>query len=272
MLETSTIPSPPLEPPISSLINCLVYLTSSTMARKQSVQNILFPPSNNSANVNRLVHILDLATQVYSDDELDGCGSPILQVILQIAEIATFEPRAYLQACLLPSVEDRNEALGSGTSLPARLLRMSTSITANRLRQLIPSLLFELSDKNVRRFVYNIGYGYASGFLVSRGIGLPQDVTRNIAEEVVEDKNNIDVNLVTGQRRDMEPELHMPEMTDEEKEREAERLFVLFERLVIVPILIVFSSDIIRLRGTGVVNIENPVAQAARDGRLEDLD
>ncbi|KAK3331398.1 guanine nucleotide exchange factor synembryn-domain-containing protein [Apodospora peruviana] len=48
----------------------------------------------------------------------------------------------------------------------------------------------------------------------------------------------------------------LPEMTDEEKEREAERLFVLFERL----------------RATGVVNVENPVAQAMRTGgHVEEL-
>lgn len=39
-----------------------------------------------------------------------------------------------------------------------------------------------------------------------------------------------DINPITGQRTDMEPVDTGPEMTDLEKEREAERLFVLFER------------------------------------------
>lgn len=46
------------------------------------------------------------------------------------------------------------------------------------------------------------------------------------------------------------------EMTDEEKEREAERLFVMFERM----------------QKTGVMSAENPVAKAQREGRLEELD
>ncbi|KAL5866316.1 hypothetical protein ACKVWC_011497 [Pyricularia oryzae] len=44
-------------------------------------------------------------------------------------------------------------------------------------------------------------------------------------------------------------------MTQAEKEREAERLFVLFERL----------------RATGMVDVENPVAVAAASGRIQEL-
>ena len=54
----------------------------------------------------------------------------------------------------------------------------------------------------------------------------------------------------------MEPDDHGPEMTDEEKEREAEKLFVLFERL----------------KATGVVNVVNPIEHAAREGRFEEVD
>ena len=53
----------------------------------------------------------------------------------------------------------------------------------------------------------------------------------------------------------MEERVEMPEMTQEEKEREAERLFVLFERL----------------KKTGVVNVRNPVEEAYRSGRIEEL-
>lgn len=45
-------------------------------------------------------------------------------------------------------------------------------------------------------------------------------------------------------------------MTDEEKEREAEKLFVLFERM----------------QRTGVISAENPVGKAQREGRFEELD
>jgi len=44
-------------------------------------------------------------------------------------------------------------------------------------------------------------------------------------------------------------------MTPEEKEREAERLFVLFERL----------------KATGVVDVRNPVEEALREGRIQEV-
>lgn len=54
-----------------------------------------------------------------------------------------------------------------------------------------------------------------------------------------------DINPITGQRKDMEPVDKGPEMTDEEKEREAERLFVLFERQVINVLLISIGASFV---------------------------
>jgi hypothetical protein len=64
------------------------------------------------------------------------------------------------------------------------------------------------------------------------------------------------VNPITGQRLDAESEgPDLSQMTDEEKEREAERLYVLFERM--------------RSLGIGV---ENPVRAFQQSGRFEELD
>ena len=64
-----------------------------------------------------------------------------------------------------------------------------------------------------------------------------------------------DVNPITGQRLDAEVTPEIAEMTDEEKEREAERLFVLFDRM----------------RNLGV-GLENPVRAFQQSGRFEELD
>lgn len=45
-------------------------------------------------------------------------------------------------------------------------------------------------------------------------------------------KGVFEVNPITGQSLKEETRAHSPVMTDEEKEREAERLFILFERSV----------------------------------------
>ena len=148
-----------------------------------------------------------------------------------------------MQTLLLPSNEERAQPLGQSETLAAYLLRLSTSPVAPNIRESISSLMFELSDKDATSFVRNVGYGFASGFLMTHDLPMPANATEGWSrtgengekstEDIAEKVTNVDgkeINPVTGQRRDMEPTDTGPEMTDEEKEREAERLFVLFER------------------------------------------
>ena len=76
------------------------------------------------------------------------------------------------------------------------------------------------------KFVENVGYGFASGFLFQNNIPVPQ----NAVGADGAGPSGRPVNPITGQFLDQESGPDLPEMTDEEKEREAERLFVLFER------------------------------------------
>ena len=96
-----------------------------------------------------------------------------------------------------------------------------------------------------------IGYGYASGYLFSHNIPVPPNV-QNLQGTTAK---NGDINPITGQRIDGENVPKLEEMTEEEKEIEAEKLFVLFERM--------------RKLGVGV---ENPVRAAQQSGKFEELD
>jgi hypothetical protein len=108
-------------------------------------------------------------------------------------------------------------------------LNLSTSALTPTLRGSISAMLFELSHKDPATFVHNVGYGYASGYLMSNNIAMPEElVKKNTSGEV----EGVPVNPITGQRLDREEQVNMEPMTQEEKEREAERLFVLFERYV----------------------------------------
>jgi hypothetical protein len=108
--------------------------------------------------------------------------------------------------------------------------------------------MFQLVDSSPTALVDAIGYGYASGFLFSHNIPIPPNLQNPQA-------GRVDINPVTGQRLDAEPNLDLAQMTDEEKELEAERLFVLFERL----------------RNLGV-GVENPVRTAQQSGRFEEME
>jgi hypothetical protein len=67
---------------------------------------------------------------------------------------------------------------------------------------------------------------------MSNNIPMPEEEMKKHAQE-----QGIPVNPITGQRLDREENVETEPMTQEEKEREAERLFVLFERYVKVCLL-----------------------------------
>jgi len=76
------------------------------------------------------------------------------------------------------------------------------------------------------KFVNQVGYGNAIGYLVNHQ--LMGELNNTVDENAPKDKN---INPITGQIEDEKKEDPFKNMTDEEKEREAEKLFVLFDRL-----------------------------------------
>jgi hypothetical protein len=117
-----------------------------------------------------------------------------------------------------------------------------------------------LADALVRR----VGFGNVAGFFVMRGIQFKPPTQSSMMDTATGQP----INPITGQRLDAQSRMSttkslgnsttatIVEMTQEEKEREAERLFVLFDRL----------------NRTGVVKAVNPLSQAVQSGRFEELD
>ena len=138
------------------------------------------------------------------------------------------------------------------------------------LRRSIYNLYFAMSDNNNQLLIENIGFGLASGFLPMSLLEDNNETNRLLHNNTTTSTttstttNNIirdDINVVTGQKLCAEQaraaDVHKKEMepmTQEEKEIEAERLFVLFERL----------------ERTGVVNVKNPVRTALENGDFEE--
>ena len=239
ILNSVNIPKPPLQPPINYLINALVNLD-------------LDDTTSTVPNVEKLVAILDQAVSAYQPTQLETLAVPLITVLRKVFDVAPQEAKRTMQLLLLPTDADRDLPIGQSDTLSSRLLRLSASPVAPNLREGIPSLMFELSGKNASQFVQNVGYGFAAGYLMSHDIPIPESA-KHTGSEGDEDGSNIQINPITGQRLDKEPVGEEPEMTMEEKEREAERLFVLFERL----------------RATGVIDIQNPVRQAMEEGRFD---
>jgi hypothetical protein len=214
--------SQPLGPPVPAVVNALLNLDS----EEEEWSAFMFPNTDPTTNVLILVSILDAAVAHYGDAELDTLVLPLVTLIHKVYTAAPTNVKDVLEKKLLPSDADRAQVLGKSSSFASRLLRLSTSASAPKLRDSISALLFELSSKDPEKYVHNVGFGYASGFLLSKNLPLPSAATSGT------DGSGAAINPVTGQRRDAEIEEQLPPMTDEEKEREAERLFVLFDRSV----------------------------------------
>ncbi|CAO2655664.1 Nn.00g044670.m01.CDS01 [Neocucurbitaria sp. VM-36] len=249
------IPKPPLSAPINYLINALLNLDledTKEQQRKYFGQNAVFPMFDQKCNAEHLVNILDQAIITYSESELDNTIAPVLTLIRRVYEIAPSSVKKSMEKLILPTPEEREKPIGKSDTLSSRLLNLSTSALTPNLRGSISAMMFELSSKDASTFVQNVGYGFASGFLMSNNIPMPEEAVKANAGDSAQ---SIPVNPITGQRLDREENVQEEPMTQEEKEREAERLFVLFERL----------------KATGVVDVKNPVAEAYQSGRIQEL-
>jgi hypothetical protein len=225
------IPNPPLQAPVNYLINALINLDLEDKKGQQVKflgMNAVFPKFDAKCNAEHLINILDNAIVAYTEAELDNTISPVLTLIRRIYEIAPKDVMKYMEWLLLPTDEERSRPLGKSDTLSSRLLQLSTSAMTPSLRGSISAMMFELSGKDATKFVQNVGYGFASGFLLSNNIQMPENAME--AHALADPDKTIPVNPITGQRIDMEDHDNSEPMTQEEKEREAERLFVLFER------------------------------------------
>ncbi len=250
----------PLDPPFSLLINALLNLNLAS----PTAQSALYPSDEPIRVANRLLQLLDLAMKSYADTELDQCVTPLicaLSVVYEHAPDSNAKPtsddkptpikddsdsntdpntnpdavRALVRTTLLPTEDDRKTVLGKTGTLPSRLLRNWTNPLAPQFRSAIGHLYFDLSGRDAGRFIENVGYGYASGFLFENNIAVPAGAVEGSPSSKAASGGGASgsrrpVNPITGQFLDEEKFEELPEMTMEEKEREAERLFVLFER------------------------------------------
>ena len=208
----------PLEPRVSCMVNALLNLDMGA----EEVRPVVYPTEQPMTLAQRLIDLLGLASKAYKDDELEPVAA-LVGVIRAVHGYAPEDVRQSIREKLLPTEADRNEVLGRSGTLTSWLLKNSINPVAPQLREAISDLFFEMSDKDPSVFVDNVGFGFASGFLANRNLSVPENAMGG-------NDHSRPVNPVTGQFLDRERHPDVPEMTEEEKEREAERLFVLFER------------------------------------------
>ncbi|KAJ1966448.1 hypothetical protein GGI12_000092 [Dipsacomyces acuminosporus] len=226
----------------------------------ESVADAWFPPDDKwrytDCIFNTLTAVLDNATPDAGSvaDMADNCQvevAPLVLVLVRlVAENADVRERVF--KAVYPQGADYTQLPEERPGISAKLVKIMKHPQGGMLPGAMGDLLFALWAGDVKSFVMGVGYGNAAGYMLARGIEIPSDVLRQAAGKIDEQL----VDPVTGRFLTQDGiDKELATMTDEEKEREAERLFVLFERL----------------NKTGIIKVENPVRAAYQSGRFEEI-
>lgn len=154
--------------------------------------------------------------------------------ILLLSSLCRVHPSLKSKASneLLPSDKERENRIGESDSASSRLVAILTAGSIGGLKDALGELYFVLCDENVEEIVKKLGYGNVAGFLMNRQMGM---LPKALGKFFVNPNDNKPINPITGQYHDSEA-TSKDSMTPDEKLREAERLFVLFERMKKNPI------------------------------------
>ncbi|XP_056153395.1 synembryn-A isoform X2 [Lampris incognitus] len=199
------------------------------------------PDSQQSKGVNMdCVHtLLDfMERRLDSGDRVKEKLTPVLNLLTESCRVHC-QTRLYIRQHILPPLRDVSQRPEEGSTVKSRLVRLMTHLDTD-LKHCAAELLFVLCKENVSRFVKYTGYGNAAGLLATRGLlggqgpGGPSSGAQyssdsdSDTEEYRQVKGRI--NPVTGRVEAEQPD-PMEGMTEEEKEEEAYRLVMLFNKL-----------------------------------------
>ncbi|RSL67166.1 hypothetical protein CEP54_003373 [Fusarium duplospermum] len=200
--------SKPLDSPFKALISAFTNLDFGSEKNKAA----LYPKGKTFKVADRLVNILELVVRAYADTELDEFASPSAKVIRKVYTNASDPLKKHMRGLLLPTAEDRVDELGTRDTLPGKLLKHMTSRTCPVFRVDIINLFLEMSDRDANKYAENVGYGFAGGLFLQKSMPIPASATEAFGG---------------GAGGSQEPRV----LTKEEKERQTEELFELFDRL-----------------------------------------
>jgi hypothetical protein len=179
------------------------------------------------------------------DNSLDDILTPLVVLITRLC-IFDEGSKMRMRQWVIPPDLDRTRPLESRPGLLGRCLRVLGSVYHPRMKDAAGEMLFAICDSDAATLATQVGYGNVAGFLFNKGImNAPSSSNASL---VIPSGHTI--NPITGTFEEKAP---LPEMTDEEKEMEAEKLFVLFDRL----------------EKTGSLHpSQNPIRRAVQEGKL----
>lgn len=262
--------------------------SSMLAAGRRSLSSRSNSPYRSSTPPDTLLHaysLLDVSLAYYVPGDIDPdditvrekCkkeGEPNLDDILTplialITRICTDDEgsRTRIREWMIPADLDRTTPLEARSDALGRCLRILTCVYHGRLKDAMGEMLYAICDSDSRRFIavlisiadlflastlsIQVGYGNVAGYLYNKGVFHQPGAKSASITEVPTTADGVPINPITGIAQKPSAE---PEMTDEEKELEAEKLFVLFDRL----------------EKSGTIQAgQNPIRKAAAEGKLK---
>ncbi|XP_070707867.1 chaperone Ric-8A [Pempheris klunzingeri] len=206
--------------------------------------------------------------------------TPILNLLTESCR-AHRETRHYIRKQILPPLRDASQRPEEGTTVKSRLIRLMTHLDTD-LKYCAADFIFVLCKENVSRFVKYTGYGNAAGLLATRGLlggqgthctdGQYSSDSDSETEEYRQVKDRI--NPVTGRVETEQPD-PMEGMTEEEKNEEAKRLIMLFNKLsrdsIIEPMGVDSQGKLVPMPGLKDISLaEEARRESDNDGEAED--
>ncbi|KAJ8293505.1 Synembryn-A [Rhodotorula toruloides] len=176
---------------------------------------------------------------------------PVMLLMRKLSMLG--ESQFVFRELLFPPNIDRSVPLNRQPTLTGHLVRLLSSVLLPNTAFGVGEFLYNLFDRSPEKLVRAIGYGSASGFLQNRGELIPPPPGEEEERTADGEQPRRPINPITAAFEPPEDPDYKP-MTEDEKEREAERLYTLFDRMA----------------KTGVISAENPVDKARAAGKLEE--
>jgi hypothetical protein len=215
-------------------------------------------------------------------DEIVEESLPVLFLVVRRLATGIPEFRELVKKEILPDDLDRSPnslPLEQRPNLLGRMIRLLVSTRYPHTKGAIGELFWTLADSNASNLSALIGYGNAAGFLFTKGISSPNDSgsSASVSTSAAPPSSSSpskpsppapSINPITGRSSASDP-THDTTMTPEEAEREAERLFVLFDRMEKNPAVSLGLPSSSQTPDGGVVH---PVRGAVESGKYAEIE
>ncbi|THH32154.1 hypothetical protein EUX98_g2027 [Antrodiella citrinella] len=183
-----------------------------------------------------------------TDSALDDIMCPLVLLITKLCNSGEAS-RKRMRAWILPEDLDRTSPLETRPDFLGRCIRLLFCVHHPRLKDATGEMLYAVCDSDANVLMSYVGYGNVAGFLFNKGIlSAPPAGSASAAPHIT--PSGAEIDPITGTVKTEKPSI---EMTEEEKEAEAEKLFVLFDRLE---------------RSGALPPNQNPMRKAIAEGKL----